>query len=149
MKKTPSLARELVDLAFLLTKTIKAEFRADAGPGVPTLTQFRMLHFVRGGGGRVGRLAAEFGISQPAASLMVEAMAREGLLKRVPHPADRRQIELRLTAKAAARIDAIRARAFAKIDARLGRLSAADRRALAGRIQEVSRLLRGPDGGAA
>lgn len=148
MKKSPSLARELMELAFLLTKTIKAEFRADAGPGVPTLTQFRMLHFVRGGGGRVGRLAAEFGISQPAASLMVGAMVREGLLKRVLHPADRRQIELRLTAKAAARIDAIRARAFAKIDGRLGRLPAADRRALAGRIQEVSRLL-ASDGGAA
>ena len=141
MKKSLLLARELVDLALILTKTIKAEFRADAGPGVPTLTQFRMLHFVRGGGGRVGRLAAEFGISQPAASLMVEAMVREGLLKRVPHPADRRQIELKLTAKATARMDAIRARAFAKIDGRLGRLSAARRCALAERIQEVSRLL--------
>jgi DNA-binding MarR family transcriptional regulator len=145
MENDPSLSRELGDLAMVLMKIIKAEFRADASAGVPTLTQFRMLHFIRRGEGRVGRLAEEFGISQPAASIMVEAMVGEGLLKRTPHRADRRQIELRLTPKAAARIDAIRGRALAKIDARLERLPAAGRKDLARRVREVARLLSGPE----
>jgi DNA-binding MarR family transcriptional regulator len=145
MKTAPSLSRELSDLAMVLMNVIKAEFKADAGPGVPTLTQFRMLHFVRKGDGRVGRLAEEFGISQPAASIMVDAMVQEGLLTRTPHRADRRQIELRVTPKAAARVDAIRGRALAKIDARLSRLPLAGRKELAGRLREVARLLADPE----
>src|ERR1700719_4263065 len=101
MAKESTLSRELEDLALVLMRIIKREFKADAGAGVPTLTQFRMLHAVRRGVRRVGKLAEEFGISQPAASIMVDAMVKEGLLKRAPHRADRRQVELRPTAKAA------------------------------------------------
>lgn len=143
MANEPALSRELTDLAMVLMKVLRAEFRANASAGVPTMTQFRMLHFIRKGEGRVGRLAAEFGISQPAASLMVEAMVREGLLKRTRHRADRRQIELRLTAKGGARIDAIRGRALAKIDARLAVLPAAARKDLARKVREIAGLLSG------
>jgi DNA-binding MarR family transcriptional regulator len=136
-----TLARGLDDLAFAVMKNLKAEFRADVSAGLPTMTQFRMLHCIRKGHGRVGRIAEEFGISQPAASIMVDAMVREGLLKRTPHPADRRQIELRVTPKAAARIDAIRRRALARLDARLARLPAARRRDLARGVREVVAIL--------
>jgi DNA-binding MarR family transcriptional regulator len=145
MEMEPQLSRELTDLAMVLMKVIKAEFRADASAGVPTLTQFRMLHFIRKGESRVGRLAEEFGISQPAASIMVDAMVQEGLLARTPDRDDRRQIVLRLTAKAESRMEAIRGRALAKIDARLEGLPAAGRRDLARRVREVAALLSAPE----
>jgi DNA-binding MarR family transcriptional regulator len=141
MPKEQTLSLGLTDLAMVLMKVIKAEFRANASAGVPTITQFRMLHFIRKGEGRVGRLADEFGISQPAASMMVEAMVGEGLLKKSRHRADRRQIELRLTPKGGARIDAIHGRALAKIDARLASLPAAARKDLARKVRELVQLL--------
>jgi DNA-binding MarR family transcriptional regulator len=145
MKKEPALSRELADLALVLMKIIKREFKSESGPGVPTLTQFRMLHVVRRGVTGVGKLAELFGISQPAASIMVETMVKDGLLKRTPHPVDRRQVELRLTPKAAARLDAILGRAFKKIDARLEALPSAEKKALARGARAAARLLSGPE----
>ncbi|HEX4048753.1 MAG TPA: MarR family transcriptional regulator [Elusimicrobiota bacterium] len=145
MENAPSLARELADLALGVMGLIKREIKAGAGASAPTLTQFKMLHAVKGGAARVGALAEAFGISQPAASLMVESMVEEGLLKRAPHPGDRRRVALSLTPKANAAVDAIYRRAFAKIDRRLARLPAARKKELARGVREVCGLLSGPE----
>jgi DNA-binding MarR family transcriptional regulator len=136
-----SLSRELADMALILMGIIKQEFKSGAEANAPTLTQFKMLYMIKGGIRHVGKLCEAFGISQPATSKMVDVMVKEGLLKRVPHPGDRRQIELRLTAKASASIDAIYKRAFAKIDRRLERLPAKRKKMLAKQMREISNLL--------
>jgi len=141
METKATLSRELVDLATVLTSIVKQKLKAEAGANVPTLTQFRMLHKFKSGICNVGKLSGTFGISQPATSIMVNTMVKEGLLKRVPHPRDRRQIELHLTAKATTNLETIYKRAFAKVDERLSALSVKNKKAIAKQLREVSRLL--------
>jgi DNA-binding MarR family transcriptional regulator len=135
-----SLSHELADLALILMEIIKQEFGAAAGENAPTLTQVKMLHVIKGGVCHVGKLSEAFGISQPAASLMVDTMVKDGLLKRAPLPEDRRHIALRLTAQATVTIDAAYKRAYAKIDGRLAGLSVARKKALAKEVREIAGL---------
>jgi DNA-binding MarR family transcriptional regulator len=136
-----TLSRELVDLSFALMDLIKQEFKPAPGDDAPTFTQCKMLMVIRGGVCHVGKLSEVFGISQPAASLMVDAMVKDGLIKKVPLPEDRRQIRLRLTRRATAGIDAVHRRALKRIDARLGGLSAARKKTLAKQVSEIARLV--------
>lgn len=145
MDNNATFSRDLVDLATVVIRIVKQEFKAESGANAPTLTQFRMLHKIRRGICHVGKLSEAFGISQPAASIMVNTMVEEGLLKRVPHPNDRRQIELHLTAKATSYLETIYKRAFAKVDARLSSLSVVRKNSIAKQIREISRLLSQPD----
>ena len=136
-----NLSRELADMSLILMEIIKQEFKVGAGKNAPTMTQFKMLYVIRDGVGHVGKLAEAFGISQPAASKMVDIMVKDGLLKRFPHPHDRRQIELRLTPKASASIETMYKRAYAKIDERLEDLPDAKKKNLVKHLQEVKALL--------
>jgi DNA-binding MarR family transcriptional regulator len=141
METEITFSRDLVDLALVLTRILKYEFKNEADEHSPTHTQFMVLHKIRRGIRHVGKLAEEFGISQPATSLMVNSMVKTGLLKRVPHPTDRRQIELHLTAKANHSLETVYKRAFAKVDERLSSLSASQKKLIAKHIKEISRLL--------
>ena len=136
-----TLSRELVDLSFALMEIIKQEAKVAPGDDAPTLTQCKMLMVIKGGVCHVGKLSEAFGISQPAASLMVDAMVKDGLIKKVPLPEDRRQIRLRLTRRATSSIEAIHKRAFKRIDRRFAGLSAAKKKALARQVHEISRLV--------
>jgi DNA-binding MarR family transcriptional regulator len=142
MKIKSTLSHELANLALILMEILKQECKSASGTTAPTLTQFKMLYIIKGGVRHVGKLAEALNISQPAASKMVEIMVLDGLLKRIPHPHDRRQIELHLTAKASANINAIYQRAFKTIEDQLSSLSTAKKKHLAARIQEISCLLR-------
>jgi DNA-binding MarR family transcriptional regulator len=141
METELTLSRELVELAATVMRIIKQEVRASAGPHTPTLIQFRMLHKIKKGICHVGTLSEAFGISQPATSIMVNTMVKQGFLKRVPSPKDRRQIELHLTAKAKADLETMCGRAFAKVDERLSSLSSSKKEAVMKQIREISRLL--------
>lgn len=136
-----SLSRELVDLSFALMEIIKQEFKVAPGDAAPTLTQCKMLMTIRGGVCHVGKLSDAFGISQPAASLMVDAMVRDGLIKKVTLPEDRRQIRLQLTPRATSSIEAIHKRALRRIDRRLAGLSAAKKKALARQVRQIAHLV--------
>jgi DNA-binding MarR family transcriptional regulator len=136
------LSRDLLDLVSVLKTIVRREFvKGEAGAKTPTLTQLRMLHKIKKGVCHVGKLSETFGISQPATSIMVNTMVKNGLLKRVAHPTDRRQIELRLTPKALASLETGYKRIFSKIDEKLSPLSAAKKTALSKQIRELSRLL--------
>lgn len=136
-----SLSRELVDLSFTLMEIIKQEFKVAPGDDAPTLTQCKVLMMIRGGVCHVGKLSDAFGISQPAASLMVDAMVKDGLIRKVPLPEDRRQIRLQLTPRATSSIEAIHKRAFRRIDRRLAGLSETKKKSLARQLRELSRLV--------
>ncbi|MCC8957664.1 MarR family transcriptional regulator [Bradyrhizobium sp. Pear77] len=141
MKQGSTLSHDLMDLVAATKRIVRQEFSNEAGPNGPTLTQYRMLHRIRGGVRQVGTLAEAFGISQPAASIMVSKMVRDGFLKRVPHPTDRRQIELHLTAKANSQLESGLGRAFLRLDEKLSVLSKTKRNEVAKHIRELSRLL--------
>jgi DNA-binding MarR family transcriptional regulator len=141
MSTERNLSRELVDLSFALMDIIKQEFKVAPVDGATTLTQWKMLMVIRGGVCYVGKLSETFGISQPAASIMVDAMVKDGLIRKVRLPEDRRQIRLRLTARGTSRIDAIHRRAFKRIDRRLAGFSAARKKTLAKQVHEISRLV--------
>jgi DNA-binding MarR family transcriptional regulator len=141
MKTKVSLSRELADLSLVLMEIIKQEFKAKAGAGCPTITQFKMLHVIKGGVSQVGKLSEAFGISQPATSIMVDTMVKDGLLKKSVHRRDKRQIELHLTAKARSRFNSIYKGAFVKIDHRLSDLADEKKISLARQLHEISTLL--------
>jgi DNA-binding MarR family transcriptional regulator len=141
MAHRDNLAAELANLTLVVNGIIRQEFNASAGARGGTFAQFRMLHAVKNGIRHVGKLSDRFGISQPAASVMVDALVADRLLRRVPHSEDRRRIELHLTPKAAAKIDAIYKRAYATIDGRLSKLPKAKKKSLATSLGEVVALL--------
>ncbi len=127
-----------MELSSALKRIVRREIGA---PGEPTLTQFRMLAAIRRGVRHVGGLSQEFGVSQPAASIMVSAMSRAGFIKKAARAEDRRRVELRLTAKAEKSLDTAYARAFSSLDRRLASLSASRREELGRRARELTRLL--------
>jgi DNA-binding MarR family transcriptional regulator len=141
MEQESTLSHDLMDLVSAIKRIVRQEFSNEAGSNGPTLTQYRMLHRIRGGVKHVGALAEAFGISQPATSVMVNKMVKDGFLKRIPHPTDRRQIELHLTAKADSQLQSGQRRAFLKLDEKLSVLSKTRRNEIAKQIRELSRLL--------
>ncbi len=73
----------------------------------PTLPQIRaMLALHVQGPCRLKEFAALLGISQPAASEMVERLVEMGMVTREQDPSDRRQVILGLTPKAARKVAA-------------------------------------------
>ena len=84
-----------------------------------TMSQFQALrHIAQHGSCTIGGLAEGLGISQPAATMLVDRMVRRGLVRRVPGRSDRRQAELTLTPRAdelLARAEAERAQRLSKI----------------------------------
>jgi DNA-binding MarR family transcriptional regulator len=141
MEQDTSLSGALLDLVSVVKRAVRQEFNVETGSKTPTFTQFSMLHKIKNGVCHVGKLSEAFGISQPATSIMVNTMVKEGLLKRVPHRTDRRQIELRLTAKATAELATGYQRAFAKIEEKLSPLSATRKSEIVKQLRELSRLL--------
>ena len=52
-------------------------------------------------------LAAKVGVKPASMTGLLDGLEREGLVERVPHPSDRRKVNVRLGAKGKARLDAI------------------------------------------
>jgi DNA-binding MarR family transcriptional regulator len=59
--------------------------------------QMRIIKHVHGGAESATALGAYFGITAPAISETLESLVKKGLLRREPHPDDRRSVRLLLT----------------------------------------------------
>jgi DNA-binding MarR family transcriptional regulator len=103
--------------------------RQAAGSGA-TLPRLRLLYQLHCEGPRkMVELADELGVSARNVTALVDGLEAEGLVRRVPHPTDRRVTMIEMTGRAddaAARFLAYRASVAALLD----ELSEADRRAL-------------------
>jgi DNA-binding MarR family transcriptional regulator len=130
-----------MDLVSIVKKLARQEFVAGGGGKRPTLSQFQLLYEIQNGVCHVGKLAEAFGISQPATSIMVNTLVKEGLVERVPHPMDRRQIDLHLTAKGSEEMETGYHRAFTKIDKKLSSLSATRKNEITKLLGELTDLL--------
>jgi DNA-binding MarR family transcriptional regulator len=141
MRTSATLARELVDLTALVKHIVRQVFTATDGRASPTLTQYRILFKIRDGICHVGTLSDAFGISQPATSIMVATMVRQGLLTRIPHATDRRRIDLHLTARARADLETNYNRALANVETTLASLPTVGQKAALRHIRALARAL--------
>lgn len=92
-----------------------------------TLPQFRSLVFLSlHGKSSLSELADHIGLSLPGASRMVDLLVRRGLLKRQPHPQDRRRVALTLTARGRQTFQAAHEATQVELARHLAALSPAD-----------------------
>jgi DNA-binding MarR family transcriptional regulator len=64
-----------------------------------TVAQARLAQRIAGGGSRLTDLAEQAQVTKQTASLLVAALEREGLVERVPDPADGRARLIRFTSR--------------------------------------------------
>ena len=83
--------------AKIMAKILTAGFPVGPSDEI-TVAQFQALrHIAQHGPCNIGSLAEGLSVSQPAATMLVERMAKRGLVSRQPGRTDRRQAEVSLT----------------------------------------------------
>lgn len=91
----------------------------------------------------MSRLADLELISRPAATRITDRLEEKGLVRRTPHPEDRRSAVAEITAAGSALLEEGRQERTAFLARRLARLSREDRRKLAGAIEVLDALVEG------
>src|SRR5580700_973806 len=122
MKSAPlELALSLYEIAVPIFISLKEEINspgvgARSHPAVKelTFTQLRILLAIEYGKDQVGKLARSARVAQPAMSKIVDHLINLDLIRRDPHPTDRRQIKLSLTPKGTAMMERVRLKAAEK-----------------------------------
>jgi len=129
-----TIAQSLYEIAVPIFISLKEEINspgnaARSHPAVKelTFTQLRILLAIEYGKDQVGKLAKSAKVAQPAMSKIVDHLIRLGFARRDPHPTDRRQIKLSLTAKGAAMTQRVRLKAARKYVGAIKNLSASHR----------------------
>jgi DNA-binding MarR family transcriptional regulator len=116
-------------------------FRSLSPPDGLSLTAAATLATLeRSGPRRLTALAASEGVTQPAMTQLVDRLQRTGLLDRAPDPADRRVVQVRITAQGKALLARRRAVRAGKIAGLLERLSPAERSLLAAALPAMDAL---------
>lgn len=78
----------------------------------------------------MGDLAEGLGITYPSATNMVKRLERRGLVRRIINPADRREVEVRLTESGARLVEAVEAERLERLQKTLDAMPEAEREAL-------------------
>ncbi|MCS6773468.1 MAG: MarR family transcriptional regulator [Anaerolineae bacterium] len=97
-----------MQLAPLMAHTMAEALRNDGDAN--TLTQAYTLRVLSESPRTFKELVAMRRVSAPTLSRSIEAMVRRGWVERVPHPSDRRQRQLQLTAEGQAEFERLRSR---------------------------------------
>jgi DNA-binding MarR family transcriptional regulator len=133
-----ALANELRPLTLQLNRHLRREL---APLGV-TAGQAGLLHAIRTNPAvGIRGLAEREGVSPPRVTAAVDRLAEMGLVRRARSGADRRRVELEVTEAGLRVLRSARTRRTAWLAARLGRLDEDERRALAGAVRPLARLL--------
>ncbi|MFZ3231484.1 MAG: MarR family transcriptional regulator [Pseudobdellovibrio sp.] len=98
MEKNKLIAMHFIRIAPSMIRAVKAEIQI-AADGQITHPQYRILASIDRGNFTVSQIAIDHGVSQPAMSKMVDLLVKKGLIKRSYVSKDRRQIDLKLSAK--------------------------------------------------
>jgi DNA-binding MarR family transcriptional regulator len=132
-------AREILDVAPLITASIRCEMRRSRSSNL-TVPPFRSLIFIgRHSGTSLSALAGHIGQSAPSMSRLVDGLVSSGLVRRTPDPGDRRRITLSLTGRGKAAMRRARDATQASIAQRVAALSPTERAS----VVEAMRILRG------
>ncbi|HBY06615.1 MAG TPA: hypothetical protein DEH22_02050 [Chloroflexi bacterium] len=88
--------------------TVRAHIHHEAAENFDiTVGQFHILRRIRGGIDSVSKLAADRHTSRPAISRAVDVLVNQGLIVRTVNPADRRNVQLSLTAEGQSLMEAL------------------------------------------
>jgi DNA-binding MarR family transcriptional regulator len=135
--KPLDMALSLYQIAGPIFVSLKEEVNPAGGearshPAVKelTFTQLRILLAIEYGKDQVGKLARSARVAQPAMSKIVDRLIALGLVRRNPHPTDRRQIKLSLTAKGSAMTQRVRLKAAQKYVDAIKSLGASEQKKL-------------------
>lgn len=125
-RQTPSLASQLRLAVARTARTLRQEAGGGLSPtsaaALATIDRHRYL--------TPSELAARERIQRPTATRLIANLEAEGLIERMPDPADQRSCLLSLTKEGTAMLHEIRTRKDAFLADRLKRLSAEDRATL-------------------
>lgn len=126
------LARKFLDVIPAAMRAVRAEMRGVARPDL-TIPQFRILAIVSRGG-RARSTNAEcadlLGVSEPATCRMVSVLVKQGLIRQLRNPGDRRQVYLELTTKGRNKFDAIKSKASLRFREEFAKLEPAKKAAI-------------------
>lgn len=100
-----------------------------------------LMWIYRGGGCRVSDLGAQMGVTNAAASQLVERLVQAGLVRRASDPTDRRVRRLELTPEGLALVERAIAAREAWIERALERLSPAQRRQVAEALDVLTQAI--------
>lgn len=120
-------AADLVDLGLAVARLVRAQLRRRTTPGM-TLPQLRALGFVNADPDCAPSELAEYlMLSRPAVTRLLNGLVRRRLIVRRAHTADRRRLELSLTPRGKAHLEAYFEEARSIVAGRLAGLSPQDR----------------------
>lgn len=137
-------AAEVVDVGLAVARLVRAQLRRHAPEGL-TLPQTRALAFVSADPAcGPSQLAEYLMLSRPAVTRLLDSLVERRLITRLPHPDDRRRLQLTATAAGRAHLDAYFARARAIVAERLARLAPSERTAVHRAMTLVLPLVAGP-----
>jgi DNA-binding MarR family transcriptional regulator len=123
----PELAARLHSAALHLLRRLAQDDRA-TGVSPPRLSALSVLVF--GGPRTIGSLATLEGVTPPTMTRLVAAMAADGLVERLPDPADRRVVQVAASASGRSLLLAGRDRRVATLAALIAPLTPKERRRL-------------------
>lgn len=93
-----ALAKQVLDVVPNAMAKIRIEWRAQAANDL-SVPQLRILGSIAKGRNLIGDIAKHQGVSQPAMSMLVEAVIKKGLVSKSKTTEDKRQSPLALTKK--------------------------------------------------
>ena len=121
-----------------LNRRLRTERAEYAEVSLGALAVLARLH--RDGPSTAGALAAEERVRPPSMTRIVDALEREGLVARTPHPDDRRQVRVTITERGSDVLQADRRRREAWLARALTELTPAERSVLAEAAPLLERL---------
>lgn len=134
------IAEELLAVVPQLHRMMTSEARRD-GEGHPSAPQLRLLAELLHGPQTMSALARHQHVSPQAVCDLVHPMLGQGWLSRVPHPNDRRQQLLSITATGQAAFAEARAQVLRQLTPRLHDLSDTELHVLAAALPTLQRVL--------
>jgi len=97
MEKLDECARQLLDMAPQIMRSIRAEMRSQRGHDL-SIPQFRTLTFIHGNPeASLSHLAEHLGLTLPSTSKLVDGLVNEKIITRRESREDRRRLTLALT----------------------------------------------------
>ena len=135
-----ALAQALLELTPAVMRFIRREMRAHAGQRL-SVPQFRALAYLaRTPGASLAQVADHLGVTSATASALVDRLVKRGLVRREPHPRERRRVVLELTGEGRQLWDSALVHARRRLQTMLAGLSWEEQRVLEAAVAALRRL---------
>ncbi|MGE5553311.1 MAG: MarR family winged helix-turn-helix transcriptional regulator [Betaproteobacteria bacterium] len=138
------VAQEIMETVPPIMRFMREEMRRQgAGFGSLSVPQYRCLAFLsRQPGAALSEVASHLGVTPPTASVLVERLVHQGLVKRETFPGERRRHRLTLTPAGGRILEEACGATRQRIEAALGDLSPAELAAVAAALPLLARVFR-------